>query len=131
MIIEAFRNQLYTDSGVSAITTAIYPMQIPQGVGFPALHYSVDGDDDEYVLDGNAGSLKEALFSVDCFDTSIITAHTLADAVEAALVGLHGDMGGLSPSQVVDTVQKQRRFDTYESDSKLYRVSLQFLVAYY
>jgi Protein of unknown function (DUF3168) len=130
VIIEAMRGQLRNDSGISAISTAIYPHHIPQGVSYPAVTFGVDGDDNALLLDG-ISSLKEALFSVDCWDYSVITANRLADAVEAALVGARGDFGGLSPSQEVDHVRKERRFDLYEPDTKLYRVSLQFFVAYY
>lgn len=130
MIIEAFRSALVADAGISSITTAIYPHHIPQAVNPPALTYSVDDQSEDQTLSG-ASSLKTGLFSVECWDYSVLTAHSLADAVESALIGVVGDFGGLSPSQTVDHIRKERRFDLYESDTRLYRVSLQFFVAYY
>lgn len=130
MITQAFFYELVANAGVAAITTALYPHHIPQGIRYPALTYSVDADDHEPTLDG-ISSLKTALFSVDCWDHSYRTAHELADAVEAALINLSGDMGGLSPSQSVDVIRKERRLDLFETDTKLYRVSLQFSVAYW
>jgi len=37
----------------------------------------------------------------------------------------------LSPPDEVDHIRKERRFDLFESDTRLFRVSLQFFVAYY
>lgn len=130
MIVESFRSHLFAAAGVAAITESIYPKHLPQHVQKPAITYGVSGDDDEQLLDG-ISSLKIALFDVDCWDLSFITAHELADAVEAALVGHTGVLGTFSPAASVDHIRKERRFDLFESDTKLYRVSLQFLVAYY
>lgn len=130
MIVQSFRSHLATDPGVAGITSSIYPKHLPQHASKPAITYGMDGDDNEQLLDG-ISSLKTALFDVDCWDLSYITAHQLADAVEAALVGHSGALGTFSPAANADHIRKERRFDLFESDTKLYRVSLQFFVAYY
>ncbi len=131
MIVESFRSHLFAAAGVAAITESIYPKHLPQHVQKPAITYGMAGDDDEQLLDGDISSLKTALFDVDCWDLSYVTAHELADAVEAALVGHTGALGTLSPATSVNHIRKERRFDLFESDTRLYRVSLQFLVAFY
>jgi hypothetical protein len=130
VIIESFRSHLVNNSGISAITSSIWPKTLPQSATKPAITWGVDGDDHEQVF-GGISSLKEALFDVDCWDLSYIAAHQLADAVEDALVGHTGNFGALSPPDEVDHIRKERRFDLFESDTRLFRVSLQFFVAYY
>lgn len=104
---------------------------MPQGVVPPAVTFSIDGDLPQRLTSGEASSLRTALVSVDCWAISVVAAHRLADAVEACLLPVHGAMGAEVPPQLVDDVQLERRFDLFETDSKLYRVSLQFSVAYY
>jgi hypothetical protein len=131
MIVESFYSHLRADSGVSAITTSIYPKHLPQHVTKPAITYGVDGDSRQQTLDG-ASSLKEILFHVDCWSFSEIEAWQLTAAVEAALVGVSGDFGTQSPSDTVDIIRLERpSFDLFEPDTRLYRVSSQFLVAYF
>jgi hypothetical protein len=131
MIVQSFYSHLSNASGVLAITSSIYPHHLPQHASKPAITYGMAGDDDEQLVDGDISSLKTALFDVDCWDYSYLDAHRLADAVETAVVGHTGDLGSLSPADQVDHIRKERRFDLFESDTKLYRVSLQFLVAYF
>ena len=130
MIVQAFYAHLSGDAGVSALTSSIYPQVIPQNASFPAITYQIESDEDSQLLTG-ISSLYEATFRVDCWDTDQITAHQLADAVEAAMVSYRGDFGSQSPAITAHHVRKERgRFELYETDTKLFRVSLQFLIAY-
>lgn len=130
MIVESFLSHLESGPGVAAICQSFYPKVLPQVYTDPAITYGVDQDSDDQLL-GDSGSLSEAIFDVDCWSVSYLTAHQLADAVEALLVGHTGALGSASPSLYADHIRKERRFDLFEADTKLYRVSLQFLVAYY
>jgi hypothetical protein len=70
--------------------------------------------------------------NVDCWALTYLHVHQLANTVEAALLGAaHGELGALSPPQMIDAVRVERRLDIFESATLLYRVSLQFMVAYY
>jgi hypothetical protein len=130
VIGESFRSYLVADAGVAAITTRLYPHHLPQHVAKPAMTYGIADDNDEQLLDG-ISSLKTSLIDVDCWDFSILDARSLADAVETAVVGVSGPIGSLSPPDEVNHIRKERRLELFEADTKLYRVSLQFLVAYY
>jgi len=111
---------------ITAITTAIHPQVLPQEVAFPALTYTMDADDDDYLLSGSASGLKEALFSIDCYSPSYVTAHTLADAVRGELIGVTGTFGAVT----ADHIRKEREFDLFEPPTELHRVSMEFFVAY-
>ena len=131
MIGESMRTHLLSDAGVIAISTRIYPHHLPQNVTFPAVTYNIDGDEREEVF-GGASSLKTVLVTIDSWGMTYTEVWDLADAIEDALVGSSGDFGTLSPPDVVDHVRMERgSFDLFETDTKLYRVSQQFLIAYY
>ena len=130
MIITAFHSHLSNDAGVAAIAGGIFPHHIPQNSTFPAITYELDSDEDYQTLGGISG-MSSALFDVNCWDLVLITAHQLADAVESALVNYRGDLGGISPAVTVNHLRKDRgRFEFFETDTKLYRVSMRFFVAY-
>lgn len=131
MIQEALYSQLTTSAGVAAITGSVFPHMMPQGATRPAITYDFEFDVPSVLLDG-VSSLREAFVNVDCWALSYVLVHQLANAVEAALLGAaHGALGSLSPPQVIDAVRVERRLDLFESDTSLYRVSLQFMIAYY
>ncbi len=121
------------NSSINAAAT-IYPAWLPQqNTTFPAISFSVDDNQDDQLIDG-IGSLTTSLISVDCWASTYAAAHTLADVVKSELVGYRGAFGNVSSSPVVtvtvDHVRKTRELDLYESDTRLHRVSLQFLIAY-
>lgn len=130
MIVESFHSHLKADVGVSAIVDKIWPHWIPLDAAMPAISYRMDADDRQYILDGES-SLKTALFDVECWSDSYLEAHQLANAVESALSGHTGAFGVLSPADTVDHIRLERKFELAETDTKLYRVSMQFFVAYY
>ena len=83
-------------------------------------------------LDG-VSTLREAFVNVDCWSKSYLSSHRLANAVESVLLAAAAArvLGSMSPPQEIDHARVERRLDLYESDTQLYRVSLQFLIAYY
>lgn len=126
MIVDSFYSYLAAQAGVVALCPQIYPLTIPEGVTPPAITYSLDGDDRDRLLDG-VGDMKSALISVDAWSTDHAGAHAIADAVEASLAGYRGSFG----TKTAEHVRLERKFELFESDTGLYRVSLQFFIAYY
>ena len=113
-------------SSASPRKASIYPYFLPQShIGFPALTYSMDDDLEQTLIDGTS-TMKEAILSVDCWAYDYIRAHDLADAVKDEMVDYTGTFG----SSTVNHCRKERELDLYEPDTKVYRVSLQFRVAY-
>jgi hypothetical protein len=118
---------LKADAGVAGYALeSIFPDVCPQGVVYPAITYSLDEDGRDQLLD-EIGGLKQALVSIDCYDPEHERAHLVAEAVETALAGYRGAFGTVT----ADHVRLERKFGLFETDAKLYRVSQQFLVAYY
>jgi len=135
MIQAALQSQLVGTQDVAAlIESRVYPHKLPQGVAFPAITYSLDQDSLTPLLDGSVSSLREALALVDCWAKTYIEAVVVADTVVETLLGVvaaGGEMGDTDPVQIVDSVRQERRFELFEDDTLLYRVSLQFAIAYY
>jgi len=52
MIEHAIYSILSNDSGVTAITTRIYPIMLPQNAVYPAISYQVNEDTEEETFDG-------------------------------------------------------------------------------
>ncbi len=127
MIVDAVYSRLSSDAGVSAIAGAsVFPVTIPQGASKPAIVYTLDGDEVDQLLDG-LGEGRLAFVAIDCYADLHAQAHSLADAVEACLSGYRGAMG----AKTVEFAKLERRFDLFETETKLYRVSLQFRLAYH
>jgi hypothetical protein len=130
MIVESLKYHLANTAGIAAINERVWPHWIPLNAVMPAISYRMDADDRQQLLDG-VSTLKTALMDVECWSDSYLESHQLADAVEAALVGHTGTIGASSPLDVVDHIRLERKLELAETDSKLYRISMQFFVAYY
>ncbi len=130
MIVESFYSHMLADAAVSAITTRIFPQTIPDGQEPPAITFQLDGDDRNPTFDGVSDSLKTARFDVNAYSLEYLEAHALAEALEAALAGTRGNFGTLSPPDFVDQVRMERKFDIFETQTGLHRVSLNFIVLY-
>lgn len=126
MIVDSLFSFLQANAGVNAVAQGIYPQTIPQGGAFPAITYTLDADERDQLLD-SIGDLKRALIEINAWDQDHRLAHALADAIEAALAGYRGVFG----TKTAEHIRLERKFDLFESDSLLYRVSQQFLIAYY
>lgn len=126
MIIESFFSFLSSQATITALCKSIFPHTIPQNESLPAITYFVDEDLPEPILDGSS-SLRVSRFNVDCWSHKYTEAHALADAVEAVLVGFTGVFG----TDNAGHIRLERRFDLFETETKLYRVSMQFFIAYF
>jgi hypothetical protein len=127
MIADSLKNYLSANAAIAALCPeSIFPQVMPLEAKLPAITYSLDGDTRDQLLDV-VGALRQALVSIDVFDPDHYVAHQLADTVEGSLVDYRGAFG----SKTAEHIRLERRFDLFESDSKLYRVSQQFLIAYY
>jgi hypothetical protein len=126
MIVESFHTHLSADSGVAALCKRIWPHWIPHDSEMPAISYRMEGDERQHLMNG-VSTLKLALFNVECWSASYAQAHELSEAVESALAGHAGTFG----DDDVDHIRLERKFELAETDSKLYRVSMQFFLAYY
>lgn len=127
MIQQSFYTFLTGNATIAALCSSVYPQWLPlQHQGFPAISYTMDSDEQQPLLDGSVSSLKEALISVDVWSKSYLEAIQVAEAVSGELVGFTGTFG----TNTVDQIRRERKIDQYENDPELFRVSMQFFVAY-
>lgn len=126
MIVDSVYSFLAANAGIAALCQSIYPQLAPQPITGDMITYSLDSDETYPLFDG-VGSLREARVSVEAWSLDHLRAHQIGDAIESALDGYRGAFG----SKTADHVRLERKFELFESDSKLYRVSQQFVLAYY
>jgi hypothetical protein len=103
---------LKADEDLAALVgRRIYPDEIPQGVAYPALVYSILGDVVQRNLDGPDGT-REARAQVECWARKRSETVEVSSVVDARLESLNdgaGDMGGVA-------VRWCHRADEQESD---------------
>lgn len=126
MIVDSFYTFLAAQAGVTSLCSRIYPLTIPEGTTPPAITYTLDADDREPLFDG-PGDLKRALIEATAWSLDHSNAHAIADVIETALANYRGAFG----SKTAEHIRLERKFELFESDTGLYRVSQQFLIAYY
>lgn len=131
MISEALFDHLSSVSAVTTLCPNIYPTSRPLRVGPPFIIYILDDDRRDRLLDGNEGSYRQALMSIDCYASTLAAAIAIADAVENALTPFRGLLGTTTPAIEVNHVRLERRGPhLHESDTELHRVPLEFLIGY-
>lgn len=106
MTIEAdLYARLYSDAGVSAITTRIYPARVPDAITLPFIRYQRVSSDRPSTMGVDAG-LVGAGYQIDCWATDQIDQITLRNAIRLALQRWRG----------TGTVTIQDTFITDEDD---------------
>lgn len=130
MINVALYEHLGANAGITALTDKIYPTVRPLRIDPPFIVYTQDEDTRLTLADGTESAYRQAIFSIDCYATTLASAIAIADAVESALKGHIGSMGTSAPVDV-DHVRVERRGpNLFEGDTELHRVPLEFLIGY-
>lgn len=131
MIEQALYDHLMADSGVTAITTSMYPMFMPQSADPPAITYQVIFSEQDNRFEGQTGGYRQTTMQVNCISDRYLEATNLADAVESALIDFRGNMGSVSPALFIDYLRlEMRSSDIFEDETELYRVQMDFLIGY-
>lgn len=114
---------LKANGGVSAITTQVHPLRIPQDKEPPAITYQrVDGPR-ERSQSGPSG-LAHPRIQLNCWGSNYTEAKRLAEKVRYALDGFRGDMAGRYVSQC--RVEDDR--DDFESATERERVIVDVII---
>lgn len=98
----AIKAALAADSGVSAITTRIYPQEATQEPQLPCIVYQRQGGTGRARL-GGGSALKQYTIRLDCYATTEAGAGALANAVDAALDGYRNLSDGVQSVFAADT----------------------------
>lgn len=126
------RAYLLADGAIAALVgTRVYPVILPQGVTATSIVYSrISGQGDHHMQ--GASGLSRPRIQIDCWSLSADHAASLALAVKERIDGFRGAMpwGASSPqdSAEVLAIFFESERDDYDPDSKLYRVSHDYLV---
>ncbi len=74
---------------VGMIAGRIWPVAWPQDTAWPAVTYQLIASTPEHAMNRAVGSWR-ARFQIDCWAESMATVVTLAGAIRAALLAMHG-----------------------------------------
>lgn len=120
--LEAVRDVLAADASIIAqVSSRIYPLAMPQGAAQPSIVLTVVSEVPAVSFDGTAAlRAHEARLQVDCYATTYIRAHQVADVVNTILGGLVG--------VDLSAVALNLGTDMYDDETSLYRVSMDFAV---
>lgn len=111
----------------SLVGTSIQPLPAPESLtDYPCITYQVASYTAGYSAQGLTGWAQKRIV-YNCWATTYLQAHTIFDAVRAALSGYQGT---LSDGTDVFFTECANGEDYFESDSRLYRASLHTLVQY-
>jgi hypothetical protein len=107
----------------------IYPVIAPQDVATPYIVvFKVDAPRD-HSHDG-ASHLANPRFQISIFSTTYAEAKAIAAAVQAALQGHAGTMGGAG-GVAVGAIIYENEVDFYEEDTKLFHLACDYIVWHY
>ena len=117
---------LNAHSGLSnLVETRIYPGRLPDPASghVPAVVYQLVSSPRMVAHDGVLPD-TESRYQFDAWATTHVTATDVAGQLTAALLGYTGDMGSTS----VAIPRRTNEFDSYEDDTGLYRVTVEFII---
>lgn len=123
MIEEALVSILQNDSGVNAITTRVYPVDLPQNPVFPAVIYMKISGMRDHALSGPTGHAHPR-FQIEAWATTYSAAKGLARAIRQALDGYSGTVGDVEIGSIL--IESERDF--YEPEVKCHRTIMDFMI---
>lgn len=113
---------LKADSGVSAITTRIYPNHIPQNPTYPLIVYQQVSGFRDHALSGPTGHAHPR-YQIEAWAETYDAAKGLAAAIRTALDGKKYTHGGVTISALM-----QNEFDGYEEAEACHRIVSDFSI---
>jgi len=121
VIEKALKAILAADSGVSAITTRIYPNMIPQDPTFPLIAYQKISGPRDHHLQGPSGKAHPR-FQIEAWAKTYTAAKDLANAIRTALDGETFTSGTVT----IGSCLIQNEQDGYEPSVKCHRIMMDF-----
>lgn len=110
-------------AAVPAVSGRIHPDRLPDPAVFPAIVYLRAATTRDAAYDG-IPEFVESRMQIDVWSRTASERRTIADTVRRALLGYHGTMG----TTAVAIPRQPSDFDEYETDTKLYRAILEFVI---
>ena len=127
MLVEGLSSLLSGDSGLQgAVAGQIYPVLLPQNACLPAVTYQVVSTQSLYTLEERV-NVNQCRMQFDIWSTDYLPGKQAAAALTAAIDNFTGT---LSEGTHVFGVQLQTSSDLYESDARMNRVLIEFVIQY-
>lgn len=124
MMLSDLRTFLLADGTVAGlVATRIYPSVLPQAPTLPAITYSTISAVRDHTMAGPDG-LPSKRIQIDAWGSTFAQVAALADAIRERLDGHLGAMGSTEVKGVFASTERH----LYESETKLYRVSMDYIV---
>jgi hypothetical protein len=124
MIDSALRTWLLSQSTITAITSNVYPLRLPQTqLQGTSIVYNLI-DDFPGLNVGSVAQISDATIQLDVYSPTYSQARTLSNELITILNGYHGPLDTLEASMIA--VRNIR--NTYEEDLKLYRSTIDISV---
>ena len=117
--------QALVGNGDSPETYRIFQELLPQEVTYPVLSYQRISSPHEATLDGRS-TFTPARIQVDCHAETPSAASGLAAAVNTALNGVTGDLGGVTIQHIYN--EQRTDLSSMEGDSVRRRITLDFVI---
>jgi hypothetical protein len=116
---------LYTRLSTVLAMTRIYPPPVPQNATYPLITYQQISGVRGYVYSNQSGWVR-ARYQIDSYATTPTAARALAEQVRLALSIYKGTIDGV----VIDLIVIVDETKFYEDDTKLHRISHDYMVDY-
>lgn len=129
MLETVLYSYLTGDASVEAVIgDRLYPLRLAEGCDLPAIAYARVGASRRYTFDRflDTSAWVEARMQFSCYAATAVDALEASHAVLLALSGYEGDMGGT----YIGSARAALELDTYEATPRLYRRSLDIIIAY-
>jgi len=127
LIEQALMTYLLAQSGITSLVgQRIYFVQAPQDTETPYIVVTKVSGVREHSHDGSS-HLAHPRFQFSVFATTYSSAKSIASALQTALQGYSGTMGGESGVSVGATFY-ENEMDFYETESQLYHVPVDYII---
>jgi len=116
---------LSNDGPVTAITTSINPLRIPQGETHPAITYQRINNEPDDTKDG-VSTLDVIRIDVDIWDDDYSTGKDLADKVRTALDRVSGTFDG----RVIQSIRFETDREFFDNNSEIFQFNQEYSIRY-
>lgn len=106
----------------AGVEERIYSLRLPQAPAWPSIVYTFMNETDQLTYEG-AISLRECAVQLDFWSKQVQEVDALEGVVKQALAGYKGPMGDIAYTA---GWKRESLVDMYESDTGLYRISVDY-----
>lgn len=130
MIEDAIYSILSADPAVAGVVgTRIFPVMMPEQVGYPALSFQTISADEFHTLDRSSGLVHQRL-QIDAWGNRYRDVKLLQKKVRDVLEATYGYFDGPNGPVNINGILREDERDSYEKETRTYRCGQDFLIFY-